>query len=73
MRDVYFSKCMERAIANGQVNQYFLQEFFIHVQNKAIVDGFLGPYRTHIYGMSAHDAVQTLSLKLLRPHWSNHI
>jgi hypothetical protein len=57
MRDVCFSKCMERAISNGKD---VLQEFFIHVQNKSIFDGFSGPYRTHIYGMSARDAVQTL-------------
>jgi hypothetical protein len=72
LREQYFTKCMERAVQEGMVNPYVLQEFFVHAQSPTVWDRFLGPYRTQIYGMSAKDAVATL-MELIPPEWSARV
>ena len=72
VRDQYFSQCMERAIQEGMVNSYVLQEFLVHAQAPTVWNRFLGPYRTQIYGMAPEPAVATL-MQLIPPAWSARV
>ena len=73
IRDLYFMKCMDHAVANGKVNAFVLQEFFVHVKNNSIFDKYLGDYRSEIYGMTPNDAVPHLLKSCVPPSWYRNI
>lgn len=71
LRRAYYAAAFQRAVDHGKVNQFVLQEFFLHVQDPKVFDRFLGPYRGAVTGMKATDAVQTI-LELVPPEWTRH-
>ena len=71
MRHRYYANAFQRAVDQGKLNRYVLQEFFLHVQDSATFDRFLGPYRRDVFGMNADEAVQKI-LKVVPPEWTQN-
>lgn len=70
VRDKYYDDCFTRAKENGRVNEFVLQEFFVHCRSDNIFDKHLKPYRSMVYGESAEAAKQII-YREMPDSWKN--
>lgn len=70
LREKYYDECFQKAKESGRVNQFVLQEFFVHCRSDNVFDKHLKHYRRMVYGLSAEAAKQVL-MREIPNSWKN--
>ena len=66
-----FREVLQVAIEQGKVNRIVLNEFLVHVQDRAVFEEILGAYKEQIYGLSRAKALETL-MELIPAEWTKN-